>query len=175
MKKREEKKMKLNILKLHIQKYQKETHLTTRELAKELDLTLTQLFKIFRVDLNLTPGDEKKIVQCGKYMAAVNGFEQEYPTYQMSYKMLLEQDPKQVSEVIKQERKYITKHQDFKLLGVSVKDFEFNPEARLYFIKPGYCRITEHQLFRAMRDKNFADRLVKSAKFGYLTNYDVEV
>lgn len=163
--------MKIGILAIQMKRYQRETNQTDKDMAKEFEISVPLLEKIYKWDVNLTNEEKRKVIQCRKYMSGINGYGLiDCETHMLSFKAILEYDPKIVQEIQKQERRYIEKHPEFSILGVKAKDFVYDGSSRLYLIKEGYCRVTEHQLFRAMRDKTMKKKLEKECKFGNLTN-----
>lgn len=69
-------------------------------------------------------------------------------------------------DILTNERNYIRRNGDFKILGIAARDFVLEENTGLYKIKDGTCRVTAHQLFVAMRDKMEKRKLEYAIKLG---------
>lgn len=54
---------------------------------------------------------------------------------------------------------------DFKMCGVWLRDFKYNPDNKLFFVKDGCCRVTIDQMCRAVQDKYYKLQLEKDIQF----------
>lgn len=86
----------------------------------------------------------------------------------MNWREILELAPNEIQAICEYELNYINDHLDFKMNGIPVEQFTWECKPRLFKIGKGYCRITLHQLYKAMNDIKYKRDLEKRMKFGKL-------
>ena len=145
--------------------YNKERHSNLRELLNEVDLTMGLVYKIYKDKKQPTQQEAWKIKNAISYLTVVTGWSQF-----ASQKDIIDRPTQEKNEIIKQEHRYIQKHKTKCVMGVPISKMQFNEETKLYWVKPGHTRVTEHQIYRALRSKEYEMKLTKASKLGSLTN-----
>ena len=86
--------------------------------------------------------------------------------HQTDWRVIIELSPKDLKQVVDTELKYIQEHADFTIKNVPAKDFEWDANTKLFKIKRGYCRVTLHQVYKAMHDPKYKRTLEKNMILG---------
>ena len=86
--------------------------------------------------------------------------------HKLNWRDILAYNQQEIRMISKYELDYVNKHLDFKIKGIPVSKFQWECKPKLFSVGKGYCRITLHQLYRAMNDCSYKRRLERCMKLG---------
>jgi len=146
--------------------HSKEKDRDIRDILREIEIPYKMILKICKYKLPLTREETWKMQRAIRYLTVINGWSQF-----AAQKEILDRPLAEKNEIEYQERRFIQKHKDQTIMGVKISEMQFNEETKLYWVKPGHTRVTEHQVYRALRNKYYERKLNKASKLGDLTSW----
>ncbi len=147
-------------------RYLAEEKIDIQQLAKEIGVSISLIDNL--ANKKKIEATKEQINRVDDYMSLIYGERYGFTnkTEQMCCRDLLDLPMGLKQDLKEQEVKYIRKHSNFKLSNVQVDAFSYNENTNLWQVKPTLCRISSHQLYRAMRDSIYKTKLENSIKLG---------